>query len=92
MDGAQDLVLVQARADGLPDLGEQFGFLGSPVRIVGDDIVFEGETQLQRQSYHQPRTGRTKRPALSMRKQDDAKVLLAGLQAYSRQVIDICGR
>ena len=43
---AQHFVLVEMRTDGLPDLGEQLVFLGSPLRFVHHDIVFEGQRDL----------------------------------------------
>ena len=34
LDGAKDLVLIEARADGLPDLSQQLVFLGAALRVV----------------------------------------------------------
>jgi len=41
LHGAQNLVLVQPRADGLSNLGEQRELLGTPLRVVHDDVVFQ---------------------------------------------------
>ena len=68
MDGAQHLILIEARADGLPDLGEQFVLLGAAMSVVRDHIIVDGEPELQRQSHHKTRTGSPERSALGMRK------------------------
>ena len=57
MDGAQNFILIEARADGLPDLGEQFVLLRAAVRVVRYQIVVERETELQSQSDHETRAG-----------------------------------
>ena len=54
LDGAQNLVLVQPRADGLSDLGEQRELFGAALRIVHDHVVFQGQADLQRQPDQQP--------------------------------------
>ncbi len=66
--GAQDFILIQARADRLPDLGQQLVFLRAPVCVVTDDVIFECESKLQSQPDHQVRTGRAKGAPLGMRK------------------------
>src|SRR5581483_4301477 len=80
LDGPQDLLLVEPGADGLPDFGQQLVFLCAPLGIVHDYIVFERESQLQRQSDQQPQVRGAKYLALSVREQNDAEVMLTGLQ------------
>src|SRR5271165_5712886 len=46
---AQNLVPVEMGTDSLTDLGEQFVFFRAPLGLVHDDIVFEGESDLQGQ-------------------------------------------
>src|ERR1022692_4003005 len=53
-----------------------------------DQIVFEGEPELQGQSHHKAGTGRTKRFALRMRKNDHAECVFAGLETYCGEVAD----
>ncbi len=89
MDGAQHFILIKARADGLPDLGEQLVLLRAAVGIVRDQVVLEGESELQRQPYHQTRTGSSERPALGMRKQNHSEGMLAGLQADGGEIADL---
>ena len=43
MNGAQHFILIQPRADGLPDLGEQFVLLGAAVSVMRDQIVLDSE-------------------------------------------------
>ena len=62
LDGAQDLVLVEARTDRLPDLGQKFVLFGATMSIVADHVVFEGQAQLQGQTHHEPGAGGTERP------------------------------
>ena len=47
LDGAQNFVLIQARADRLSDFRQQFVFLGAPMRVVADHVVLERQPQLQ---------------------------------------------
>ena len=68
MDGAQHFILIEPRADGLPDFGEQLVLLGAPVGVVRDQVIVEREPELQSKSHHQPRTGRSERIALGVRK------------------------
>ena len=39
---AQDFILIEMRADRLPNLGEQFVFLGPALSLVHDHVVLEG--------------------------------------------------
>ena len=89
LDGAQNFVLIETRADRLADLGQQFVLFRAAMRIVTDYVVFERKAQLQRQSHHQPRAGRTERPALRMRKQDDAEIVFPSLQIDRGQIADV---
>ena len=58
LDGAQNFVLVEARTDGLADLGEQFVLFGPPLGVMHDDVVFESQADLQGQSDQQPQDSR----------------------------------
>ena len=89
MNRAQNLVLIKPRADGLPDFGQKLVFLGAPLRVVHDDVVLKRQADLQRQPDQQPQIRRTKHLALSMRKQDDAKIVFPGLQADGGQIPDV---
>src|SRR5579871_4086285 len=82
LNRAKYLILIQPRTDRLSNLREQFVLLRAPVRIVPDHVVLERESQLQRQSHHKPRTRRSKRPTLGMRKQDNAEIVLSCLQGH----------
>ena len=88
MDGALHFILVKPRADRLADFGEQFGFLGTAMGIERYHIVFQRQAQLQRESYHQPRTPTSEHLPLHMRKQNHSKVVLPCLQADRREVAD----
>ncbi len=88
LDGAQDFVLVEAGTDRLSDLRQQFVLFRPAMGIVTDHVVFERQAQLQSQSHHQPRTGRTERPAFGMGKQDHTEIVLARLQVDRSQIAD----
>ena len=85
---AQHLVLVEMRTDGLPDLGEKFVFLGSPLRLMHDDIVLQRQRDLQCQPNEQPQIRRAKHAPFRVRKQNDPEVVFPRLQAYRHQVGD----
>ena len=89
LNGPENLILVEARTDRLSDLGEQFVLFGAAVRIVTHYVVFQGESQLQAQAHHQPRTGRTEGLAFGVREQNHAEVMLASLQVDRGQIPDI---
>ena len=89
LDGAENFVLVETRADGLSDLGEQFVFFGAAVGVVADDVVLEREAELQREADHQARTGGAEGATLGVRKQDDAEIVFARLQIDRRQMLDV---
>src|ERR1035441_3115270 len=80
------------RTDGLPNLGEQLIFLGSPLRFVHYDVVFQGKRDLQREADQQTQVGRAEHPAFRVRKNEDPEVVLPCLQAYGHQVGDALGQ
>ena len=88
MDGTQNLVLIEPRADGLSDLGEQRKFLGAALRVVHDRIIFQGQADLQCQPDQQSQVRRAKHPARSVREQDHAEIVLPGLQAHGGDVVN----
>ncbi len=83
---AQHLVLVEMRTDGLPDFGEQLVFLGSPLRFVHYDIVFQGQGDLQREADEQPQIRRAEHAPFRVREKDDPEIVLPRLQAHRHQV------
>ena len=48
LNGAQDLILVETRTDGLADFGEQFVFLRTALGVVHHDVIFQRQADLQR--------------------------------------------
>src|SRR5580698_1891548 len=48
---AQNLVLIETRADGLANLGQEFIFLSTALRVVHDHVIFQGQANLQCQAY-----------------------------------------
>ncbi len=76
------------RTDGLPDLGEEFVFLSSPLRLMHDDIVFQCQRNLQCQPDEQLQIRRAERVPFRMWKQNDPEVMLPRLQAHRHQVSD----
>ena len=48
VNSAQDLVLVEARTNGLADFGEQFVFLRTALGVVHHDVIFQRQADLQR--------------------------------------------
>src|ERR1700722_14123212 len=54
-----------------------------------NDVILEGQPELQSQTYHQARPGRSERPAFSVRKQNHAEVVLARLKVPRSEVADI---
>src|SRR5208282_1327576 len=70
------------------DLGEQLVFLGSPLRFVHYDIVFQNQRDLQRQPDQQTQIRRAEHPPFRVRKQKDPEVVLPRLQAHRHQVGD----
>ena len=46
LNGAEDFILVKMRANGLPNLSEQFVFFGSPLSVMNDNVVFQREANL----------------------------------------------
>ena len=89
---AHDFILIQARADRLPNLGEQGKFLGAALRVVHDHIIFQGQADLQGQSNQQTQVRRTEHPPRGVRKQDDSEIVLAGLQAHRGDVVNVLFR
>jgi len=57
--------------------------------VVRDHVVFDGESELQRQSHHKTRPRSPERPALGMRKENDAECVFAGLQADGREIANL---
>src|ERR1700733_15075772 len=68
VDGAQDLILIESRTDRLSDLGEQLVLLGAAVSVVRNQVVVEGQAELQREAHHQPRARGAKRSAVGVGK------------------------
>jgi len=91
LDGAENLVLIEARADCLADIRQQFVLFRAAVSVVADHVVFESQAQLQSESHHQPRSGRAECSPFRVRKQDHAKIVLARLQIDRRQIPDVRG-
>ena len=89
---AQHFVLVQARTDGLPNLGEKLVFLGAALSVVHYDIVFERESDLQREADQQPQIGIAEKSALGVRKEYYAEIVLASLQADCGDVMNVLCR
>ena len=85
---AQHLFLVEVRADGLADFGQQFVFLGAALRFVHDNVVFERQRDLQREADEQPQVRIPEHAAFGVRKQEDAEVVLARLEAHRHHVGD----
>ena len=54
LNRAQNLILIQPRADRLPDFSQKLIFLGAPLRIVHDHVILKGQADLQRQPDQQP--------------------------------------
>ena len=92
LNRAQHFVLVQARADGLSDLGEELIFLGAALSVVHYDVVFQRESDLQRETDQQAQIGIAKQPALGVRKKDYAEIVLASLQADCGDVMNVLCR
>ena len=88
LDGAQNFILIQSRADRFPDVRQQLILFRSPVRIVADHVILQREPQLQRQSHHQARPRRAKNPPLPVGKHDHSKIIFPGLQIHCRQIPD----
>ena len=89
LNRAQDFVLIEARADGLADLGQQFVLLGAALRVVHDDVVFERQADLQGQADQQAEVRGAEHAQLGVREQDYAEVVFARLQADCGQVPDV---
>ena len=89
LQGAQNLVLVQARADGLSNLGKQFELFGSPLSVVHYHVVLKRKSDLQRQTNQQPQIGRSEHAPFRMRKQNCPEVVLSRLKANGSDVADI---
>src|ERR1700722_5685201 len=88
VDGSQHFILIEARTDRLPDLGEQFVLLGAAVSCVRNQIVFHREAKLQCQPHHEARAGGPERFALRVRKDNDSECLFAGLEAHGGEIAD----
>ena len=89
LDGAEDLVLVEARTDRLPDLGQQFVLFRAAVGVVTDHVVFQGQSQLQSKTYHQPRARRTERSTFRVGKKNHAEIVFASLEIDRSQITDV---
>ena len=88
MDGAQNLVLVQSRTDGLSDLRQKRELLSAALRVMHHHVIFQSEPNLQGQSDQQPQVRRAKHPSRRVRKQNHPKIVLTGLQAHRGHVVD----
>src|SRR5581483_9787784 len=86
---AENLILVKPRADCLTYFSQQLVLLGAALRVVHDYVVFQRQADLQGKSNQQPQVGRAEHPPLGMGKEDDAEIVLAGLQADRRQVANV---
>ena len=53
LHAAKNFLLIQARADCLPNLREQLVFFGAALRIVHDDVVLQREADLESEADEQ---------------------------------------
>src|SRR5205823_10705529 len=82
-------VLIKPRADRLADLCQKLIFLGPALRVVHDHVVFKSQSDLQSEANQQPQIGVPEQPAFGMGKENDAKIMLAGLQADRSGVMNV---
>ena len=64
-------------------------FLGAPLGVVHDHVIFQREPDLQCQTNQQLQIRRAEQTALRVRKKDHAEVVFAGLQADGSRVVNI---
>src|SRR5437867_6741506 len=86
---AQHFILVKPRADRLADLCQKLIFLSPALRVVHDHVVFESQADLQSEANQQPQVGVPEQPAFGVGKENDAKVVLASLQADRSGVMNV---
>src|SRR5258706_4267920 len=60
-------------------------FLGSPLRFMHHDIVFQRQRDLQREADEQPQVRRAEHAPLRVREKNDPEIVLARLQARSEE-------
>ncbi len=89
LDGAKDLVLIEAGTDRLPDLRQQFVLFRSTMGVVTDYVIFQGEPQLQSKTYHQSRAGGSEPSTLRVRKKNHAEIVFASLEIDRSQITDV---
>src|SRR5437879_1414651 len=88
LDGSEDLVLIKLRTDDLSDLGQQPVFLCAPLRVMHDDVIFQRQSYLQRESNQHSQVRRSEHAPFGMGKQNDSEVVLARLQAHRGDFAD----
>ena len=83
------LDLIQSRTDRLADLRQQLIFLGAPLRVVHDHVIFQRQSDLQSQADQQPQIRISEQAPLGVRKKYDAKIVFPGLQAHCGRITDV---
>src|SRR4051794_39007676 len=78
LDGAENFVLIEARADGFPDLCKGFVFFGAPVRVMTQNVVPKSKSESQREPEQQRRGSGREIPGLGLRENTTRQSVWAG--------------